>query len=151
MYTLWISIWILQVPLSWTSIMKTSHNFALSLNNQGQTDAILLDFSNKVPYHLLLTKHQHYGICGNILNWITDFLHNRTQCVICGGATSKPINVTSGVPQGSVLGPLLFLVYINDISTNISSLCRLFADDCILYREINSPTDAKMLQEDLKN
>ena len=57
-------------------------------------------------------------------------------------------NVTSGVPQGSVLGPLLFLAYINDISTNLSSSCRLFADDCILYREINIPTDAKILQED---
>ena len=134
-------------------LIKTSHDFAVCLNNQGQTDAVLLDFSkafDKVPHHLLLTKLQHYGIRGSIWNWITDFLHNRTQRVVCGGATSKPTNVTSGVPQGSVLGPLLFLAYINDISTNLSSSCRLFADDCILYREINTPTDAKILQEDLK-
>jgi len=71
--------------------------------------------------------------------------------VVCGGATSKPTNVTSGEPQGSVLGPLLFFTYINDISTNLSSSYHLFADDsCILYREINTPTDAKILQEDLK-
>ena len=82
----------------------------------------------------------------NSLNWISDFLSERTQCVVCGGSTSKPISVTSGVPQGSVLGPLLFLTYINDISDNLSSSCCLFADDCILYRNI---TDAEILQEDL--
>ena len=84
------------------------------------------------------------------MNWITDFLDSRTQRVVCGGVTSKPINVTSGVPQGSVLGPLLFLAYINDITTNLSSSCRLFADDCILYRKIDTPDDAKILQEDLR-
>jgi len=75
-------------------LIKTSHDFALGLNNQGQIDAVLLDFSkafDKVQHHLLLTKLQHYG---NILDWITDFLHNRSQCVVCGGATSKPTNVT---------------------------------------------------------
>ena len=137
-------------------LIKTSHDFASSLNNKGQTDAILLDFSkafDRVPHDLLLTKLQHYGVSGNILNWITDFLNSRTQRVVCGGVTSKPINVTSGVPQGSVLGvlgPLLFLAYINDITTNLSSSCRLFADDCILYRKIDTPDDAKILQEDLR-
>ena len=72
-----------------------------------------------------------------------------TQCVICGGSSSKPINITSGVPQGSVLGRLLFLAYINDISDNLSSSCRLFADDCILYRDIKSDEDARILLEDL--
>ena len=57
----------------------------------------------------MLTKLQYYGVSCNILNWITDFLDSRTQYVVCGGTTSKPINVTSSVPQGSVLGPLLFL------------------------------------------
>ena len=62
----------------------------------------------------------HYGIQGHILNWVSDFLSERTQRVACGGSTSKPINITSGVLQGSVLGPLLFLTYINDISDNLS-------------------------------
>ena len=133
-------------------LIKVSHDLAYSLNNKGQTDVILLDFSkafDKVPHHLLLLKLQHYGIQGNILSWISDFLSERTQRVVCGGCTSKPTNVTSGVPQGSVLGPLLFLTYINDISVNLSSSCRLFADDCILYRNISSAADAKILQEDL--
>ena len=84
------------------------------------------------------------------MNWITDFLGSHTQHVVCGDVTSKPINVTSGVPQGSVLGPLLFLAYITDITTNLSSSCRLFADDCILYRKIDTPDDAKILQEDFE-
>ena len=61
-----------------------------------------------------------------------------------------PVDILSGVPQGTVFGPLLFLVYINDITDYVSSSCRLFADDCILYRQINSPTDAAILQNDLK-
>ena len=77
------------------------------------------------------------------------FLPNRTQCVVCGGCTSESIDILSGVPQGSVLGPLLFLVYINDIVNYVTSPCHLFADDCIIYKQINSPTDAKILQDDL--
>ena len=60
------------------------------------------------------------------------------------------LNILSGVPQGSVLGPLLFLVYTNDITDYVSSLCRLFADDCILYQKNNSPADINILQNDLK-
>jgi len=73
-------------------------------------------------------KLQQYGIQGNILSWISDFLSECIPHVVCGGSTSKPTNVTSGVPQGSVLGLLLF---INDISINHLSSCYLFPDDCI--------------------
>ena len=69
--------------------------------------------------------------------------------MICGGYTSETVDVTSGVPQGTVLGPLLFLVYINDITHVVSSSCRLFVDDCIIYKQINSPTDSNILQDDL--
>ena len=84
-------------------LINTTHDFALNLNNKGQTEAILLDFSkafDKVPHHLLLHKLKHYGICGKVLHWIAYFLSDRTQRVVCGGYSSEPVSVTSGVPQG---------------------------------------------------
>ena len=79
------------------------------------------------------------------------FLSKRTQCVVCGGHVSAPIDVVSGVPQGTVLGPLLFLLYINDLPECISSSCSLFADDCLLYRIVESDEDCRILQHDLSN
>ena len=70
--------------------------------------------------------------------------------MVVDGETSEPAEVTSGVPQGTVLGPTLFLIYINDIADNISSTIRLFADDLVVYRQINSPDDHRILQEDLQ-
>ena len=98
----------------------------------------------------LLQKLNFYGVRGNTLDWITSFLTGRTQSVVCGGCTSTPSNVLSGVPQGSVLGPLLFLIYINDITQGLSSICHFYADDCILYRRIDSFTDVRALQNDLE-
>ena len=79
------------------------------------------------------------------LQWITSFLHNRSQQVVIEGTYSSPCKVTSGVPQGTVLGPTLFLLYINDLISNIQSTVRLFADDCLIYRPINSPNDHQLL------
>ena len=73
----------------------------------------------------------------------------RTQCVVVNGSNSKATSVLSGVPQGTVLGPILFLIHINDISENIESEIRLFADDCVCYREINTINDCKKLQDDI--
>jgi len=134
-------------------LIKTTHDIALNLNAKSQTDVILLDFSkafDKVSHRLLLQKLQYYGISGQLLVWISSFLSNRTQRVVCGGQSSEPVDVASGVPQGSVLGPLLFLIFINDITSNLTSNCRLYADDCILYRRIDSQSDVIALQEDLK-
>ena len=83
--------------------------------------------------------------------WIQDFLSNRTQRVLLEGQVSSQSSVTSGVPQGSVLGPLLFLVFINDLPECVSSTTRLFADDSLLYRTITSLDYARLLQEDLNN
>ena len=135
-----------------TQLLITVDQLAKSLDNGKQTDCILLDFSkafDKVSHTRLLLKLEHYGVQGRTLRWIEAFLRDRTQEVVVGGSCSDTIPVTSGVPQGSVLGPALFLVYINDLPQWVRSTPRLFADDCLLYREINSREDASLLQEDL--
>ena len=132
-----------------TQLLLTLQDLSAALDNSEQIDAILLDFStafDKVPYEHLGVKLCHYGIRGNILAWIRSFLSNRSQQVLVEGVRSSPAPVTSGVPQGSVLGPLLFLVYTNDIPARVKSTTRLFADDSLLYRKIKSPADT---QEDL--
>ena len=102
-----------------------------------------------VPHQRLLAKLNSYGICDNTLFWINSFLCNRRQRVLIDGSASKYKPVLSGVPQGTVLGPLLFLLYINDITVNIKSNIRIFADDCILYREIQNNNDKHLLQQDI--
>ena len=113
---------------------------------------MLFDFSkvfDKVSHRHLLLKLEHYGVRGPTLFWIGDFLTNRTQRVMIEGTLSEAAPVTSGVPQCSVLGPLLFLCYINDLPACVSSHIRLFADDCLLYRTINAQHDTVILQDDL--
>ena len=114
---------------------------------------MLLDFSkafDSVPHQRLLLKLGYYGIRGNMLMWTKAFLSNRSQSVLINGTQSSSKPVLSGVPQGSVLGPVLFLLYINDIPSSVKSSLRLFGDDCILYREIHDAQDCWTLQDDLK-
>ena len=102
---------------------------------------VVLDFAkafDTVPHRSLLGKLQHYGIDNAILNWVSAFLTCRTQSVVVDGQTSNSASVESGVPQGTVLGPLLFLLHINDLPQSVQSTVRLFADDCLLYRPIKS-------------
>ena len=99
--------------------------------------------------HCLLSKLTSYGITASTQNWIKSFLSNRKQRVSVNGALSDITDVTSGVPHGSVLGPVLFLLYINDINGNIKSPIRLFADDSIIYRKISSKTNHEIHQTDL--
>ena len=99
----------------------------------------------------LSLKLHHYGVRGNFLEWVKSFLDGRTQQVVLDGTTSSAAPVTSGVPQGTVLGPLLIIVYINDLPSCVKSSARFFADESLLNRRINSSTDAKALQEDLDN
>ena len=110
-----------------------------SMQSGKQTDLILLDFSkafDKVAYEKLLLKLHFYGIRWNILNWIKDFLDNRTQSGILNGTNSDNIAVSSGVPQGSVLGPILFLAFINDLPEQVRSRVRLFADDTAMISKL---------------
>ena len=117
------------------------------------TDVVYLDFQkvfDTVPHKRLMVKLQAYGmISGVILNWINAFLDGRTQRVIVNGIASRKEVVLSDVPQGSVLGPLLFVLYINDLPDTLVSHCMMFADDTKNFREITDVADMSMLQNDL--
>ena len=134
--------------------MITTHDFLLRLDKKHQVDTLILDFSkafDTVPHKRLLQKLEFYGIDGELLNWIAVFLTERTQSVMIDGFRSQPDVGLSGVPQGTVLGPLLFLVYINDLPSVVdpNTAVRLFADDCLLYRSIHSVADHVQLQRNL--
>ena len=103
-----------------------------------------------MAHEKLLQKLHAYGIRGDTLKWIKDFLDNRQQSVVTNGINSGTIPVPSGVPQGSVLGPILFLAYINDLPEQVRSRVRLFADDTAMYLCISSLSEANILQEDLR-
>ena len=122
------------------------------LDNGGQVDAFILDFEKAFdtpPHELLKNKLFGCGIGGKTLKWIDSFLCYRQQRVVVNGAKSDWAPVLSGVPQGTVRGPLLFSLYINDISTDIDSEIRLFADDCVCYREIKDTEDTLKLQKNI--
>ncbi|KAI8500850.1 hypothetical protein Bbelb_216680 [Branchiostoma belcheri] len=120
-----------------------------------QTDILVMDFAkafDKVNHSLLQHKLHYYGIRGEVNVWITAFLTDRTQAVVVNGECSDFVSVKSGVPQGSVLGPLLFLIYINDLPSALTSSARLFADDtaAYTYNTITSIQDQALLQQDLE-
>ena len=116
-------------------------------------DVVYLDFAtafDKVNINLVIEKIKCLGIGGKIIEWITSFLKNRQQYVLVDGVLSHPSPVISGVPQGSVFGPLIFLVLIGDIDGNtISSSVRSFADDTRLIKAVSNEKDTECLQEDL--
>ena len=125
----------------------------LSIRDRGtQIDLTILGFSkafDTVPHERLLGKLGYYGIQGPILNWTAAFLRGRVQRVILDGIASDHTPVDFVVPQGTILGPLLFLIHINDLPQVVTSSVWLFADDCLLYRPINSRDDQLALQKDL--
>ena len=136
-----------------SQLILTLQDLAKGIEEGEQIDAVLLDFSkafDKVPHQRLLYKINHYGVHGATLRWIESFLSGRTQQVVVEGQSSPSAPVTSGVPQGSVLGPLLFLLYINDMPSRVTSTTRLFADDSLLYCKIKTVEDTRTLQEDLR-
>jgi Reverse transcriptase (RNA-dependent DNA polymerase) len=116
--------------------------------------AVFLDWSkafDKVPHTLLLSKLEFYGIKGKLLKWFETFLVGRTQFVHFNGARSEPCEVPSGVIQGSVLGPLLFNVFVADLPDVVKTSLVQYADDCTVFNEITSQADVDALQEDLTN
>ena len=136
-----------------TQLVSFLHELSKSNDERIQTDIIIMDFAkafDKVPHRHLLYKLEYYGITGTTLDWIRTFLTDRTQTVALEGVESNKVPVTSGVPQGTVLGPILFLIYINDFPEYIKhSKLRLFADDSIIYNNIKNTKDAQNLQLDL--
>ena len=120
------------------------------LDNDNCVDAAYMDFRkafDTVPHQRLITKLKSYNIKGPILNWIVSFLSERSQFVKINNSTSDNLKVTSGVPQGSVLGPTLFIYFINDLpNVNINSNIKIFADDTKAYNSIKDLEDVKKLQ-----
>ncbi len=117
-----------------------------------QVDTVFLNFMkafDQVPHRCLLEKVKGYGILGNILCWLKAFLVGRSQRVVVNGSASSWKPVTSGIPQGSVMGPILFVIFINDLPETVKSQIYLFADDTKIYSGISNLEDSEQLQDDL--
>ena len=125
------------------------------LENNSNADVLYLDFAkafDKVDHAILLQKLKSIGIEGKVHLWLQNFLSNRKQSVLVNGAKSREETVKSGVPQGTVLGPLLFIIYINDITQVINhSSIKIFADDSKLIKSIQSFEDKKLMDNDIKS
>ena len=116
------------------------------------SDVIFLDLSkafDSVPHDRLLLKLNRYSIDGQLYLWFRNFLTNRRQRVQIRGSYSEWSPVISGVPHVSILGPIMFFIYVNDIHNIITSTAKLFADDTKIYRQINKVEDSIALQSDL--
>jgi hypothetical protein len=139
-----------------SQLIESVNDWSIALNARKQVDAVYVDFSkafDSVVHCKLLYKLELIGLRGKLLLWIAEFLTDRFQLVRVGRSVSDTIGVRSGVPQGSVLGPLLFLVYINDIVDIFDKRIevKLFADDVKIYVVINNIDDCLLLQRGLNN
>jgi hypothetical protein len=135
---------LLQAIDKWTEI----------LDDNGKIDAVYFDFMkafDQVPHRRLLHKLPSFGISDSLVNWISSFLSNRRQKVVVKGEHSSWSNVTSGIPQGSVLGPLLFVLYINDLPDVVDASILLFADDTKIYKEIITIEDQESIQNNINS
>ncbi len=135
-----------------TQLLECIFDWTENFDNKLQTDIIYLDFAkafDTVPHKRLIHKLKQAGIRGKVLRWVSAFLSNRRQRVILRNGSSSWQNVTSGVPQGSILGPLLFLIYVNDLPDSVRGTSKMFADDTKVYCPIQTLSDCERLQDDL--
>ena len=133
-----------------TNLLAVLDAWTETLENEGCVDTVYLDFANAfdtVPHERLLRKLSGLGVHGKILTWIRSFLSGRTQRVIVDGEESEWKDVVSGIPQGSVLGPMLFVCFVNDLPNVVTSSVLLFADDTKIFTEV--PVNQQTLQQDL--
>jgi len=138
-----------------TNLLLYHDYISTSLEKRTQVDAIYTDFSkafDTVNHSILMNKLSSYGVGGPLLSWLLSFITNRYQLIRFNNCFSRCIEVPSGVPQGSHLGPLLFNIFINDISKVLKhSKFLLYADDLKIFRQVRTAADAHCLQQDLNN
>lgn len=137
-----------------TNLLETMDFISMAISNGENVDVLYTDFAkafDSVPHRRLLLKLESYGIKGKLLEWIKSYLSQRKHRVVMGEFLSDWIEVLSGIPQGSVLGPLLFIIYINDLPDEVSSVCKLYADDNKLITRVGSIEDENELQADIDN
>ena len=137
-----------------TQLLYYLDNCMKTIVDGGVIDTIYLDFCkafDTVPHRRLVHKLEAYGIKGQILSWITAFLQDRSQEVVVNGDRSSAASVISGIPQGTVLGPVLFVIYINDLLDKIDSEGLMFADDTKIFHHISSYDDSLLLQNDIES
>ena len=135
-----------------TQLLELADELSENMEKGEQTDILILDFAkafDKVNHSLLLYKLHHYSVHGIAIAWSTNFLSNRRQAVVVKGTRSSSNDVHWGAPQGSVLGPCLFLAYINDLTEKLTSPTWLFVDDIAVYNMVQAPKDHDQLQQDL--
>ena len=135
-----------------TNLLDFFHDVFNQFDECRSVDVIYLDFQkafDKVPHKRLIDKLKSHGICGSIQNWINDWLTSRKQRVVINGTSSCWLDVKSGVPQGSVLGPILFLIYVNDLDNGLLCKVSKFADDTKLASKVTSAEERETLQSDL--
>ncbi|KAI8518354.1 hypothetical protein Bbelb_043710 [Branchiostoma belcheri] len=131
-----------------TQLLGLADEISHTLEDGHQEDLLVLDFSkafDKVSHSLLVHNLKYYGIDGKVNTWISELLADRKQAVVVNGSRSEYVSVESGVPQGSILGPSLFLLFINDLPVGLSSVSRLFADDTACHDTIKTTHDQELL------
>ncbi len=135
-----------------SNLLSTMEEWTRVMEDKGSIDCIYMDFMkafDSVPHQRLLHKLKAYNITGKVHKWIKNFLIGRQQRVVVNGIPSKNEEVSSGVPQGSVLGPVLFLIFINDLPDTLDVAVRIFADDTKIFTPVYDKDDQCNLQENL--